>query len=63
MRVLTHGGHADRARPIVVHVCEPKSQLLVVVGLEADRIVNHVVVGRIHGALSHVLRNQVKVEP
>jgi hypothetical protein len=61
--VLTHGGHANSARPIVVQVSQLEAQLLVVLGLEANCLVNHIVVGRIHCALCDVLRNQIKVEP
>lgn len=61
--VLTHGRHTNRARPVVVHVTQLVAHSLIVIGLEASVVVDHVVVSRIDCALGHVLRDQIEIEP
>lgn len=57
------GKRKNTNRPVVVHVRELEAHSLVVLGFEANRVMNDVKVGRIDGALRSALWDQVEVEP
>ena len=59
--VLTDRGHAHRPRPVVVEVAQPVGQHLEVVRLQPGVVLDHVVRGRVDGALPHGLGDEEEV--
>lgn len=62
VRVLARRGYTNCTAPVVVHMSKFVRQSLNLVGGQAAGTVEHAVRGGRNGALSHVLRNQVKIE-
>ena len=53
MSILTHHGNSDSAWPVVVEVGQLVGQSLDVVRLQSRAVLDDIVAGGVHSALSH----------